>query len=79
MYGMIECNLDFDFCEHCIYGKHNRVRFEHSDVFGPVHVLSLGRFVYSVCLKIISQGTHGFISFKINQKYFPSLKNLKLL
>ena len=21
--GMSNCNLDFDFCEHCIYGKQN--------------------------------------------------------
>jgi hypothetical protein len=29
--GMVEdfpeCNLEFDFCEHCIYGKQSRVRF----------------------------------------------------
>ena len=25
--GMSNCTLDFDFCEHLIYGKHNRVRF----------------------------------------------------
>ena len=25
--GMTDCTLDFYFCEHCIYGKHNRVRF----------------------------------------------------
>jgi hypothetical protein len=29
--GMVEamsnCSLDFYFCEHCVYGKHNRVRF----------------------------------------------------
>ena len=49
--SMSNCTLDFDFCEHCIYGKQNRVRFPssatrakgfleliHSDVFGPVHV-----------------------------------------
>jgi hypothetical protein len=59
--GMSNCTLDFDFCEHCIYGKHNRVRFPssatkekgileliHSDVFGPVLVPSLGKFVYYV-------------------------------
>jgi hypothetical protein len=47
--GMFDCTLDFDLCEHYIYGKHNRVRFSsgatrekgilelvHSDVFGPV-------------------------------------------
>ena len=25
--GMSKCNSDFDFCEHCLYGKHNRVKF----------------------------------------------------
>jgi hypothetical protein len=25
--GMSKCSLDFDFCEHCVYGKHNQVRF----------------------------------------------------
>jgi hypothetical protein len=28
--GMTNFSLDFDFCEHCIYGKHNRVRFRSS-------------------------------------------------
>ena len=63
--GMVEFtynfSLDFDFCEHCVYGKHNRVRFPfvanrenkilelvHSDVFGPVSVPSLGKYVYYV-------------------------------
>jgi hypothetical protein len=59
--GMSNCTLDFDFCEHCIYGKHNRVRFSsgatrpkgileliRSDVFRPVHVPSLGKSVYYV-------------------------------
>jgi hypothetical protein len=59
--GVSNCTLDFDFCEHCIYGKHNRVRFSsgairakgilefiHSDVFGPVLVPSLGKYVYYV-------------------------------
>jgi hypothetical protein len=59
--GMYNCTLDFDFCEHCIYGKQNRVRFPsgatrtkgileliHSDVFGPVPVPSLGKSVYYV-------------------------------
>jgi hypothetical protein len=53
--------LDFDFCEHCIYGKQNQVRFPsgatrakgildliHSGVFGHVHVPSLGKSVYYV-------------------------------
>jgi hypothetical protein len=58
--GMVECmsnfSLDFDFCEQCLYGKQNQVRFPpsatraegilqlvHSDVFGPVTVPSLGK------------------------------------
>ena len=53
--GMTDCTLDFDFCEHCIYGKQNRVRFAsgatrekgileliHSYVFGPMPIPSLG-------------------------------------
>jgi hypothetical protein len=52
--GMSNYSLDFDFCEHCLYGKHNQVRFPsgatraegilqlvHNDVFGPVSVPSL--------------------------------------
>ena len=59
--GMFNCSLDFDFYEHWIYGKHNRVRLPsgatrakgvleliHSDVFGLVPVLSLGKSVYYV-------------------------------
>jgi hypothetical protein len=59
--GMFNFSLDFYFCEHCLYGKQNRVRFPsgatrakgisqlvHSDVFGPVSVPSLGKSVYYV-------------------------------
>ena len=59
--GMTNFTLDFDLCEHCIYGKQNRVRIAsgptrakgileliHSDVFGPVPVPSLGKSVYYV-------------------------------
>ena len=59
--GMSNCSLDFDFCEHYLYGKQNRVRYPsgatraegilqlvHSDVFGPVSVPSLGKYVYYV-------------------------------
>jgi hypothetical protein len=28
--GMSNCSLDFDFCEHFLYGKHNRVRLPDS-------------------------------------------------
>jgi hypothetical protein len=59
--GMSNCSLDFDLCEHCVYGKQNQVRFPsgatraegilqlvHNDVFGPISVPSLGKFVYYV-------------------------------
>jgi hypothetical protein len=59
--GMSNFSLDFDFCEHCVYGKHNYVIFPsdamreeeilqlvHGDVFGPVSVPSLGKSVYYV-------------------------------
>jgi hypothetical protein len=59
--GMSNSSLDFDLCEHCVYGKQNRVRFPssamrtegilqlvHSDVLGPVLVPSLGKIVYHV-------------------------------
>jgi hypothetical protein len=63
--GMVEyfsvCNFEVEFCEHCIYGKKNQVRFPsgltrakgilelvHSDVFGLVSVPSLGGSLYYV-------------------------------
>jgi hypothetical protein len=59
--GMSNYSLDFDFCEHFLYGKKNRVRFPygatraeeilqlvHSDVFGLVSVPSLGKSMYYV-------------------------------
>jgi hypothetical protein len=59
--GFHECGLEFDFFEHCIYGKQIRVRFPsrvtredgilelvHSDVFGLVTVPSLGQSLYYV-------------------------------
>jgi hypothetical protein len=59
--GISNCTLEFDLCENFMYGKHNRVRFLygatrakgildliHSDVFGHVHVTSLGKSMYYV-------------------------------
>jgi hypothetical protein len=59
--GMSNYSLDFDFYEHCVYGKQNRVRFPsgatraegilhlvHNDVFGLVSVPSLDFFFYNV-------------------------------
>ena len=59
--GLSNCNSDFDFCEHCLYGKHNRMKFPsgarreneileliHNDVFGHVPVPLLGGSMYYV-------------------------------
>jgi len=59
--GIYNCTLDFDFREHFIYGKHNRIIFSssatrengileliHSDVFRPMHIPSLGKYLYYV-------------------------------
>jgi hypothetical protein len=60
---MSNCSLDFDLCEHCVYGKHNHLRLPssatraegilqlvHNNVFGPVLVQSLEKIVYYVSL-----------------------------
>jgi hypothetical protein len=59
--GMSNCSLDFYFYKHCVYGKQNQVRLPfgamrvegilklvHGDVFRPVSVPSLGKYVYYV-------------------------------
>jgi hypothetical protein len=59
--GTSNFSMDFDLCEHCVYGKQNQVRFPsvatraegilhlvQSDVFGPMLVPSLGKYVYYV-------------------------------
>ena len=56
--GMSNFSLLFEFCEHCVYGKQNRVSFPsyakrakgilelvHNYVFGPVSVPSLVKSV----------------------------------
>jgi hypothetical protein len=69
--GILDCLSEFDFCEHCIYGKQNHVSFPskvarekgtlelvHSDVFGLVSIPSLGGFTYYVCfIKKLSRMT----------------------
>jgi hypothetical protein len=53
--GFPYCNFEVNFCEHCIHGKQNCVRFPygttretcileliHSDMFGPVLIPSIG-------------------------------------
>jgi hypothetical protein len=90
--GMDNCTLDFDFCEHCIYGKQNQVRFPsgatreegileliHSDVFGPVLVQSLGKSVYYVSF-IDDFSRNTWIYFLRNKsKVFDKFKEFKAL
>jgi hypothetical protein len=90
--GMSNFTLYFDFCEHCIYGKQNRVRFSsgatrekgileliHSDVFGPVHVPSLGKFVYYV--SFIDDFSRNTWIYFLRKKYevFDKFKEFKSL
>jgi hypothetical protein len=59
--GLFHCNIEFDFCEHCIYGKQNHVQFYssshkscgvldliHSNAFVLVDVPSIGKSTYYV-------------------------------
>ena len=90
--GMFNCTLDFDFCEHCIYGKQNRVRFPsgstrakgvlvliHSDVFGPVPIPSLGKSVYYV--SFIDDFSRNTWIYFLRKKYevFDKFKEFKAL
>jgi transposase InsO family protein len=90
--GMFNCTLDFDFCEHFIYGKHNRVRFPygatrakgileliHSDVFGPVHVPSLSKFMFYV--SFIDDFSRNTWIYFLRNKYevFDKFKEFKAL
>ena len=90
--GMNDCTLDFDFCEHCIYGKQNWVRFSfgatrakgileliHSDVFGPVHVPSLRKYVYYVSFIDDFSRTTWIYFLRKKSEVFLGLNNLRLL
>jgi hypothetical protein len=87
-----ECNLEVDFCEHCIYGKQIRVRFPsgetrekriielvHSDVFGPISVPSLGGSLYYVSFIDYFSGIHGYTSQGRNMRFSINSKSLNLL
>jgi hypothetical protein len=90
--GMFNCTLDFDFFEHFIYGKQNRVRFPfgatrakgilemiHSDVFGPVPVPSLGKSVYYVSfINYFSRNTWIYFLRK-KSEIFDKFKEFKAL
>ena len=92
--GMVEVmsnsSMDFDFYEHCVYGKQNQVSFPsgakrvnkilellHSDVFGPVLVASLGKSVYYVSfIDEFSRNTWIYLLW-INLKSLKDLNNLR--
>ena len=90
--GMSNFSLDFNFCEHCVYGKKNRLSFPfgakmvnkilklvHSDVFGPVSVPSLGKSVYYVSfIDEFSRNTWIYFSGKKSED-FEKFKEFKAL
>jgi hypothetical protein len=90
--GMFNFSVDFDFGEHCVYWKKNRVRFPsgatreniilklvHSDVFRLVSVPSLGKSVYYVSF-IDDFSRNTWIYFLgINMNSLKGLKSLRLL
>jgi transposase InsO family protein len=90
--GMSKFSLDFDLCEHCLYGKQNQVRFPsgatrverilqlvHSDFFGPVSIPSLGKSVY--CVSFIDEFSRNtWIYFLRNKsEVFDRFKEFKAL
>ena len=90
--GMNDCTIDFDFCEHCKYGKQNWVIFVfgsikakeiieliHSDVFGSVHVPSLGKFVYYVSFTDVFSRNTWIYLLKNKSKVFAKFKEFKSL
>jgi hypothetical protein len=84
--------IDLDFCEHCVYGKHKRVRFArvrkekknerlelvHTDVWGPAQVSSLGGSRYYVTLLMMQLQKLRFIAFDKNMMFLILLRNGKL-
>ena len=77
--------IDLDFCEHCVYGKHKRVRFlrvgkeKHIDVWGLAHLSSLGGSHYYVTF--IDDATRKTWVYCIRQKIdvFDTFKKWKVL
>jgi hypothetical protein len=90
--GMSNLSLDFDFYEHCVYGKKNWVRFPssatreegilqlvHSDVFGPMSVPSFGKSMY--CVSFIDEFSRNTWIYFLRNKYevFDRFKEFKAL
>jgi hypothetical protein len=85
--------IDLDLCEHCVYGKHKRVRFlgvrkerkseslelVHTDVWGETQVSSLGVSRYYVTF--IDDATRKTWVYCIRKKYdvFDTFKKWKAL
>jgi hypothetical protein len=90
--GMSIYSLDFDLCEHFVYGMQNWVRFPygamraegilhlgHSDVFGPVSVPSLGKFVYYVSFIDHFSRNNWIYFLRKKYKVFDRFKEFKAL
>ena len=89
---MSNCNSYFNLCEHCLYGKHNRLKSPygdtrekeileliHSDVFGPVPIPSLGGCLYYVrFIDYFSRNTWLYF-LKKKSKVFNKFKEFKAL
>jgi transposase InsO family protein len=85
--------IDLDLCEHCVYGKHKRVRFlivekenkrkrlelMHTNVWGQAHVSYLGGS--HSCVNFIDDATRKTWVYCIRQKYdvFDTYKKWKAL
>ena len=94
--GMVEdmsnCKLDFYFCEHCLYGKKNRVKFPsgatrekeileliYSDAFGPVPNPSLGGSLYYVIFIDDFSRNNWWCFLKKKSEVFNKFKEYKAL
>ena len=90
--GMSNFSLDFYFYEHYVYGKQNQIIFPsgamrvegilqlvHGDVFGPVSVPSLGKYVYYV--SFIDEFSRNTWIYFLRKKYefFDRFKEFKSL
>ena len=81
--GLVDCNLEFDFCEHCFYSSSQKssglLDYIHSDVFGPVDVPSLSNSRYYVSF-IDDYSRRTFVYFwKNKSKVFSWFKEFKSL
>jgi hypothetical protein len=90
--GIYNFTLDFNLCEHFIYGKHNWVRFSygativkgnleliHNYLFGPMFISSLGKYMYYVSF-INDFPRNTWIYFLQNKdKVFDKFKEFKAL